>query len=262
MHVLEHPLSSYAQKVKMMLREKGIDFTVEIPGGLGSGEKNSPLAAANVRVEVPTLIDGDTRVWDSSIILQYLEDKYPTPALLPADAAAKAKARMIEDVCDTQYEAINWGMGEIRWFGRAQGQLADTMMAHAARQSAEIQAWLTEQLAGQQWFGGKQFGWADLCVAPFVNRSAYYKVGLAQGSPLQQWLERVRQRPSVAKTFAEFDAAAAVMASGDAAKRLAAGAIRRQYRDHRLEWMIKSGGLPIVQDGLAKNNIRFNWPEA
>src|SRR6185369_9982944 len=153
----------------------------------------------------------------------------------------------IEDVCDTQYEAINWGMGEIRWFGRAQGQLADMMMANAARQSGEIQAWLTEQLGSQQWFGGKQFGWADLCVAPFVNRSAYYKVGLAPGSPLLLWLERVRQRPSVAKTFAEFDAAAAVMAGGDAARRLASGAIRRQYRDHRLEWMIKSGGLPIVQ---------------
>jgi glutathione S-transferase len=259
MHVLEHPLSSYAQKVKIMLREKGLDFTVEIPGGLGSGDKASALAQANVRIEVPTLIDGDTRVWDSSIILQYLEDKFPTPALLPADPAARAKARMIEDVCDTQYEAINWGMGEIRWFRRAEGKLADMMMANAARQSAQIQEWLTQQLGAGPWFGGASFGWADMCVAPFVNRSAYYQVGLAEGSALRRWLERVRQRPSVAKTFAEFDAAAAGMAN--AHERIASGAIRRQYRDHRLEWMIKSGGLTIVQEGLARNNIRFNWPE-
>lgn len=258
MHVLEHPLSSYAQKVKMMLREKGIDFTVEIPAGLGNGDKGSTLEKANVRVEVPTLIDGDTRVWDSSIILQYLEDKFPTPALLPQDPAARAKARMIEDVCDTQYEAINWGMGEIRWFRRADGKLADQMMDNAAKQSLQIQAWLTEQLGNNDWFGGQQFGWADLCVAPFVNRSAYYKIGLADGTPLQKWLTRVRQHPSVAKTFAEFDAAAAGMA--EAYKRVQSGALRRQYRDHRLEWMIKSGGMPIVQDGLAKNNIRFNWP--
>ncbi len=258
MHLLEHPLSSYAQKVKMMLREKQLDFTVEIPSGLGNGDKGSTLERANVRVEVPTLIDGETLVWDSSIILQYLEDKFPTPALLPADAAARAKARMIEDVCDTQYEAINWGISEIRWFRRADGQLAATMMDNAAKQSLQIQAWLTQQLADQPWFGGKNFGWADICVAPFVNRSAYYKIGLAAGSALLQWLERARQHPSVAKTFAEFDAAAGAMA--EAYKRVQSGALRRQYRDHRLEWMIKSGGLPIIQDGLAKNNIRFNWP--
>jgi len=47
---------------------------------------------------------------------------------------------------------------------------------------------------------------------------------------------------------------------GDGAQRLASGAIRREYRDRRLEWMIKSGGLQIVLDGLAKDNIRFTWP--
>ena len=47
---------------------------------------------------------------------------------------------------------------------------------------------------------------------------------------------------------------------GDVAQRLAAGGFRREYRDHRLEWMMKSGGVQIVLDGLAKNNIRFTWP--
>jgi hypothetical protein len=37
---------------------------------------------------------------------------------------------------------------------------------------------------------------------------------------------------------------------------------RRQYRDHRLEWMIKSGGIDVVLEGLRKDNIRFNWPTA
>ena len=47
---------------------------------------------------------------------------------------------------------------------------------------------------------------------------------------------------------------------GDAAARVASGAIRREYRDHRLEWMLKSGGVQIVLDGLANNTIRFTWP--
>jgi glutathione S-transferase len=201
MHLLEHPLSCYAQKVKMALREKQLDFTVETPTGLGAGSDTGPLSQANIRAEVPTLIDGDTAVWDSSIILQYLEDKFPQPALLPADPAARARARMIEDVCDTQYEAINWGISEVRWFGRAQGPLAETLHKAATRQTAQIQQWLSEQLGAQDWFGGAAFGLADLSVAPFLNRSDYYKLGPEPGSSLQRWLERVRQRPAIAKTF-------------------------------------------------------------
>ena len=46
----------------------------------------------------------------------------------------------------------------------------------------------------------------------------------------------------------------------DAFQRVASGEMRREYRDHRLEWMIKSGGIEVVRDGMAKNNIRFTWP--
>ena len=258
MLLYEHPLSSYAQKVKIALREKGVDFRVETPQALGSGKAAGPFAAASPRNEVPALIDGDARIFDSTIILEYLEDKYPAPPLLPRDPLARAEARMIEDVCDTLYEAINWGLSEIRWFKRAEGAQAEEMKATAARQTAELQAWLTDKLGGRDWFNGEGFGWADLSVAPYVNRSFHYGMGTPDGSPLARWRERIRQRPSVAATFREFEAAAGAM--GDAAARVASGAIRREYRDHRLEWMMKSGGVQIVLDGLAKNTIRFTWP--
>ena len=258
MLLYEHPLSSYAQKVKIALREKGLAFEVETPAALGSGTAAGSFAAASPRNEVPALIDGDARIFDSTIILEYLEDKFPTPPLLPRDPTARAEARMIEDVCDTLYEAINWGLSEIRWFKRAEGEQAEAMRATAARQTAELQAWLTEKLGGRDWFNGAGFGWADLSVAPYVNRSFHYGLGTQDGSPLARWRDRLRERPSVAATFKEFEAAAERMCDG--AARLASGAIRREYRDHRLEWMMKSGGVQIVLDGLAKNNIRFTWP--
>jgi glutathione S-transferase len=207
---------------------------------------------------VPALIDGDVRIFDSTIILEYLEDKFPSPPLLPRDPAARANARMIEELCDTLYEAVNWGLSEIRWFKRAEGEQAEKMKATAARQTAELQGWLTDKLGDAQWFNGASFGWADLSVAPYVNRSFHYGFGTEPGSPLDKWRDRIRERPSVAKTFREFEAASERM--GDAAARLASGAIRREYRDHRLEWMMKSGGVQIVLDGMARNNIRFTWP--
>jgi glutathione S-transferase len=258
MLLYEHPLSSYAQKVKIALREKGLAFTVETPPALGSGKADGQFAATSPRNEVPALIDGDAHIFDSTIILEYLEDKFPSPPLLPRDPAQRANARMIEEVCDTLYEAINWGLSEIRWFKRAEGAQAEKMKETAARQTAELQAWLADRLGTSQWFNGESFGWADLSVAPYLNRSFHYGYGTPADSPLAQWRERIRARPSVAATFREFEAASERM--GDAASRLASGAIRREYRDHRLEWMMKSGGLQVVLDGLAKHNIRFTWP--
>ena len=258
MLLYEHPLSSSAQKVKIALREKEIEFKVETPAALGSGKADGAFAAASPRNEVPALIDGETRIFDSTIILEYLEDKYPAPPLLPREPEARARARMIEDVCDTLYEAVNWGLSEIRWFKRAEGEQADRMKATAARQTIELQNWLTDKLGDAQWFNGESFGWADLSVAPYLNRSFHYGYCTPKGSPLAKWRDRIRERPSVAATFREFEAAAERM--GDASARLASGAIRREYRDHRLEWMLKSGGLQVVLDGIAKNNIRFTWP--
>ncbi len=214
----------------------------------------------NPRMEIPVLIDGDTRIFESTVIMEYIEERWPEPPLLPSDPGRRAFARITEDVCDTQYEAINWGFGEVLWFRRATGALADRLRAEALQQTRTVQAWLAERLAGKAWFGGDTFGWADAAAAPMVNRSVHYGMGPQPGSALAHWHLRVSQRPSVAATFAEFDAAAARMK--DMADAYVGGARRREYRDHRLEWMIKSGGVEVVLAGIRDGNVRFAWPDA
>jgi len=170
--LLEHPLSSYVQKVKIALREKGLSFATEIPNELGSGRAGGAFKAANPRIEVPVLIDGSVQIFESTVILEYLEERWPDPPLLPKDPAARAFARITEDVCDTHYEAVNWGFGEIFWYKRASGVLADKMKAEAVRQTAILQAWLTERLGSSRWFGGETFGWADAAAAPIGGRQS------------------------------------------------------------------------------------------
>lgn len=257
--LLEHPLSSYVQKVKIALREKNVAFSVETPPDLGSGHAGGTFREANPRIEVPVLIDGTVRIFDSTVIMEYIEDRWPDPPLLPRDPAARAFARITEDICDTHYEAVNWGFGEVLWFKRATGALANQLNNEAARHTAVLQAWLTERLGSNPWFGGEGFGWADAAAAPMVNRSVHYGMGPVPGSPLALWHARLRERPSVAATFAEFDAAAARMS--EAAGAYASGERRREYRDHRLEWMVKSGGIDVVLAGLRDNTIRFPWPD-
>ncbi|WP_339830128.1 glutathione S-transferase family protein [uncultured Parvibaculum sp.] len=252
----EHPLSPYAQKVKISAREKGVDLALKTPDGIGAGTSRGEFAAANPRAEVPALIDGDVQIFDSTIILEYLEDKYPSPPLLPASPAARAKVRMIEEVCDTHYEAINWGLGEIAWFRRATGAKAAEMQARAAEQTGRIQSWLTRQLGSADWLNGENFGWGDLAVVPYVNGSAGFGNAPGQGTALGRWLARVNARPSVAQTAKE--ARDSIAGMTQIANVLEQGLFKREYRDHRLEWMMKTGGVEIVLDGLAKDNIRFS----
>jgi len=256
----DHPLSPYAQKVKLALLEKNIPFETSLPTNLGSGEANPEFSHASPRAEVPALIDDDFPIFDSTIILEYIEDKWPTPSLMPATPQDRARVRMIEDAMDTHYEAINWGLAELAYFGRASGGLLDEINAAAAAQISRWHGWLGAQLDESSWFNGETFGWGDICVAPYLNGSAGFNLLPPAGSKLADWLGRVNQRESVRKV----SEAAANMAMGnnpagmDAVRELLEkGLFKREYRDHRLEWMIKSGGISIVIDGLAKDNIRF-----
>ena len=253
----EHPLSPYAQKNKIALREKGVMFDVITPDGMGSGGGGGAWLAANPRAEVPTLVDGDVAVFDSTIIQDYIEERWPAPALLPVGVAARARVRMIEEVMDTQYEATTWGMMEVLVFRRVKGAAADALLARAHRQLVGLHAWLEAQLGTDLWFNGAEFGWGDIAVAPFVIGAVGFGAPPAPESRLAAWLARCLVRPSVALTAAESDAVAAAVAKAVPAA-VEAGSFQREYRDHRLEWMLRSGGAQVVTDGLANGTIRFS----
>jgi glutathione S-transferase/RNA polymerase-associated protein len=68
----DHPLSPYAQKVKIALREKGQPFETLTPGGLGAGGAQGEFIQANPSAELPALVDGEEKIFDSTIILEYL----------------------------------------------------------------------------------------------------------------------------------------------------------------------------------------------
>ncbi|MBV8979234.1 MAG: glutathione S-transferase family protein [Alphaproteobacteria bacterium] len=254
--VYEHPLSPYAQKVKIALDEKGVAYEARMPAAMGSGQPDREFLRSNPRGEVPSLVDGDFAIFDSTIILEYIEDKWPSPALLPAEAKARAEARMIEEVMDTAFEPINWGLGEIRWFKRVSGERARTLEAQASAQARGLYQWLTRQLGEREWFGGAHFGWADLSVVPYLNGARGNGIAPDEASPLGRWLARANARPSVAKAA---KAALEVRASlKDVHLAIESGLFKREYRDHRLEWMIRSGGIEVVREGMEKGTIRFS----
>lgn len=261
--VYDHPLSPYGQKVKIALMEKGVPFDAPLPSHIGSGNTAGDFARVSPRGEVPVLVDGAVAVFDSTVILEYIEDRWPHPALLPPTPAERARVRMLEEVMDTHFEAITWGLSEIRHFGRATGELAQTLLTRGGEQIAAWYRWLERQLDGDTWFTGERFGWGDLSVVPFVNGAVGFGHAPVSGSALAGWLSRANARDSVAacaKAAAAvgFDSGAVSLGAVRAA--MEQGLFKREYRDHRLEWMIRTGGINVVEEGLAKNNIRFIEP--
>jgi glutathione S-transferase/RNA polymerase-associated protein len=246
------PMSPYAQKVKMALIEKGVEFETRIP----DLDKPEPeFVRASPRLEVPALVDGEAVLFDSSVIVEYIEDRWPDTALLPASPLERARVRMLEEVCDTAYDAVVWGIAEVGIFKRAEGEEATQLLARARKQIAGLNAYLDRQLEGRAFLNGDKFGFGDIAAYPFVNGAGALGYKCTPGSRLEAWLKATRKRASaercrtdIVTTLEQFLRRPADIAEGRS---------KREYRDHRLDWMMRSGGVEVVLEGIRKQNIRF-----
>ena len=92
LRLYDHPLSPYSQKIKIALREKGVPFEACLPTGLGSGEQNDGLGAANPRGEVPALVlETGEALFESTVLLEFIEERWPEPPLAPPSALGRAR---------------------------------------------------------------------------------------------------------------------------------------------------------------------------
>jgi glutathione S-transferase/RNA polymerase-associated protein len=260
LRLFEHPLSPYARKVKLVLYEKGVAFErVFVNPLLGREEPVfREFAAASPRLEVPCLVHDGFAVFDSTIQLDYIEECWPEPPSLPADPRERARVRMLEEICDTQYEAVNWGLMELRFFRRAEGAEAEGLLGCAARQLARLRDRLERELAARPWLNGERFGRGDAAALPHVTGSASFGSPLeaARHPRLAEWVERCRARESVRREAEELaESLRRELGAGPAGPGLP---LVRQYRDHRLEWMMRSGGVDVVLRGLRAGTIHFS----
>lgn len=254
LRLFEHPLSPYARKVKLVLYEKGIPVErVFIDPNTPTEERDyQEFVLASPRLEVPALVDGATRVFESRVIVDYIEERWPDPPLMPHTPAERARVRMLETLCDGPIEAIHWGLMELVVFRRAEGERAEALRGRAAEQLERVWARLERELGSRDWFGGERFGRADATVWPYLGSEAAFGFPLPDRFPrLRDWQARCGARESVKREGAELSQAVRELSGGDPPR------IVRQYRDHRLEWMLRSGGLDVVLEGLARGTIRF-----
>jgi glutathione S-transferase len=190
--------SPYARKVRIALAEKQIPFELvtEVPwDSTTSTPRYNPLEKLPI-----LLLNDDTSIYESSYILEYLEIKHPTPALLPADADGRLAARKLEVLCDGICDAVVLTFFERRRPTRCQS--ADW----SARQRRKIEGGVREMarlMDNGQWAVGDAFGLGDIAIGTALGYLAVRLTEFEWRTPypaLAAFSDRIEQRPSFASS--------------------------------------------------------------
>jgi glutathione S-transferase len=193
----------FGAKAEIAMREKGLDFElVMVPFDMRRlyEPKHPEVLRINPKRQVPVLIDGDLEIFDSTQIFEYLEDLKPQPALWPASAVERARARQLELKSDEVYFPHI-----IRLMG-LQGTPQDPA-AIAARDGAARYYLQMEQQLAQRPFLASTYSYAD--IAFYMAQLFGDRMGapITAATPnLIAWRRRMTQRPAVQRVAGQLGA--------------------------------------------------------
>ena len=213
MKLYSGPLSLFTAKVRIALAEKGLAYD-RIEVGWNRRDRYLPhhpdVEAINPKGQVPCLVDGDLVLYDSTVILEYLEDCRPVPQLMPREPAARARCRLLELEADEVLFPHLWALIDSRFYpgGDASGGEEATagVVAYQARLAAAL---------GGREFLCEQFSVADIGNVVMLSAASSLGVPVAPSlTSLAAWMERVVARPTVAEEMAGMSQAAAAAMAG------------------------------------------------
>ena len=172
----------YCARVRIVLAEKDVEFeTVEID----LSDRPAWVYGKNPSGRVPIVEEEDGRpLPESAVIMEFLEDRFPEPVLLPEDPADRAFVRLLifrdGDFTDPYYAFRRGEEGAEEKFGAALMQL-------------------NVALAERPFLGGAEYGLADIAFVPWLLRARdMLGVDLGRFSSLSAWIARLEERPAIA----------------------------------------------------------------
>jgi len=202
MKLYSGPLSLFTAKVRIALDEKHLScelISVPFSKAHGYTPKHPDVLALNPKGQVPVLVDGDVALYDSTLILEYLEERYPEPPLYPRDIAGRVRCRQLEAAADEILFPAVWELIDEVFYGPdAGGRNVERIAGAKASISAHCER-LDHALAGRDFLCG-QFTVAD--IAYFLTLMFATSLG-APPEPthrqLAAWSTRMMARPSVGR---------------------------------------------------------------
>lgn len=183
------PPSIYGRKVLAVLEEKGLDYSIK-PMSFAERDMDKPdYLRLNPNGEVPALTDENFTVYESTAIIEYINDEYPEPPLLPEDSEGRARVRMIEDYCD-----LHLFPELVRCFIKkaiAKEEITDEDQKSVREKIKRIESYL----GGQDYLAG-QFSLADCAFMAAVASLDGLQLteNVCTSGPLKRYIERLKQR--------------------------------------------------------------------
>lgn len=192
MTLFSNPRSAQSHRVRMVLMEKNI--TVEI---LDSDPQALPedVIDLNPYGTLPTLIDRDLVLYESRIIMEYLDERFPHPPLLPVDPVSRATTRLYLWRIDYDwYRLMGIILAEGKEAPKARKQLKERLVA-----SAPV-------FGNKTFFMSDEFTLVDCSIAPLLWRLPQLEIELPpQAKPISDYAERMFRREGFKHSLSEFE---------------------------------------------------------
>jgi glutathione S-transferase len=211
MKLYSGPLSLFTGKVRIALDEKQLPYElISVPFSRASAysPKLPEMLALNPKGQVPVLVDDEVAVYDSTLILEYLEDRYPEHPLYPRDAVGRAHCRQLEAAADEILFPQVWELIAEVFYKPDPATRDAARVGRAQAAIAEHYDGLERRLAERQFLCG-EFSVAD--IGYFLTLTFAGSLGATPApsqTALNAWAARVMERPSVTREVVGLQSAA------------------------------------------------------
>ncbi|QDC03248.1 glutathione S-transferase family protein [Mesorhizobium sp. 8] len=198
-----HPLASFCHKVLIAFYENAVPFTAETVDLMDPGEAADHLARWPVG-KIPVLYDSDRDriVPETTVIIEYVDERYPGPVrLLPGDPEARLEARLWDRFFDLYVSQPVQKIVTDRI--RPEGRNDPHGVADARRTLDTAYAMIEDRMAGRTWACGEAFTLADCAALPGLFFAGIVQPFPAGAANLSAYFERLLARPSVKRTLTE-----------------------------------------------------------
>ncbi|MBX9631565.1 MAG: glutathione S-transferase N-terminal domain-containing protein [Burkholderiales bacterium] len=174
----------FSQRCRIVLYEKGMDFQIV---DVDLFNKPEDLAVMNPYNRTPVLVERDLILYESNIINEYIDDRFPHPQLMPADPVMRARARLFlfrfENELFTHIESLEKGNQKV-------ADKARQLVRDSLTQIAPV-------FVKQKYMLGDEYSMLDVAIAPLLWRIDYYGIQIPkQAAPLLKYAERLFSRPA------------------------------------------------------------------
>jgi RNA polymerase-associated protein len=179
----------FSQRCRFVLFEKGMDFEIR---DVDLYNKPEDISIMNPYGQVPILVERDLILYESNIINEYIDERFPHPQLMPADPVMRARARLF--LFNFERELFVHVQQLER---RDSSKDAAKLMDRSRQQVRDRLTQLTPIFIKNKFMLGEEFSMLDVAIAPLLWRLDHYGIEMPKtAAPLLRYAERLFSRPA------------------------------------------------------------------